>query len=191
MTTNEKVARRKLSLLDLAKAITSQLLGYSRQQFYEIRRNYQTYGAEGLLERFSPEFRERQIEVHYPGELVAVDACSRVLVRCISKPCWTVIAARLEEGSTQASCRCSRYMCSTQRNGAAFFETYEARVYTIRRTTGASSVGALAIILVSGYIELFWMNISVSRRNRPSMSRWHRCRRTCMATTHGCHIRAG
>jgi transposase InsO family protein len=26
-----------------------------------------------LLERFSPEFRERQIEVHYTGELVAVD----------------------------------------------------------------------------------------------------------------------
>ena len=26
-----------------------------------------------LLERFSPEFRERQIEVHYSGELVAVD----------------------------------------------------------------------------------------------------------------------
>ena len=139
-------------------------MGYSRQQFYEIRRNYQTYGSEGLLdklpgckgphpnrvapeieqailvfcldnptygplrvsqelvlqgiavstggvrgvwqrhdllskhdrllrlekthreqaielnddqirllERFSPEFRERQIEVHYTGELVAVD----------------------------------------------------------------------------------------------------------------------
>ncbi len=26
-----------------------------------------------LLERFSPEFRERQIEVHYTGELVAFD----------------------------------------------------------------------------------------------------------------------
>jgi len=26
-------------------------MGYSRQQFYEIRRNYQTYGAEGLLDR--------------------------------------------------------------------------------------------------------------------------------------------
>ncbi len=26
-----------------------------------------------LLERFSPEFRERLIEVHYTGELVAVD----------------------------------------------------------------------------------------------------------------------
>ena len=25
--------------------------GYSRQQFYEIRRNFQTYGAEGLIDR--------------------------------------------------------------------------------------------------------------------------------------------
>jgi transposase InsO family protein len=27
------------------------IMGYSRQQFYEIRRNYQTYGAEGLIDR--------------------------------------------------------------------------------------------------------------------------------------------
>ena len=52
MTTNEKVARRKLSLLELAKELNNvskacKLIGYSRQQFYEIRRNYQTYGAEG------------------------------------------------------------------------------------------------------------------------------------------------
>ena len=26
-------------------------MGYSRQQFYEIRRNYQTYGADGLIDR--------------------------------------------------------------------------------------------------------------------------------------------
>ena len=26
-------------------------MGYSRQQFYEIRRNFQTYGAEGLLDK--------------------------------------------------------------------------------------------------------------------------------------------
>lgn len=49
MTTNEKVARRKLSLLELAKELHNvskacQVMGYSRQQFYEIRRNYQTYG---------------------------------------------------------------------------------------------------------------------------------------------------
>ncbi len=169
MTTEEKIARRKLSLLDFAQELRNvskacKVMGYSSQQFYEIRRNYQTYGASGLLdklpgckgahpnrvspeieqaildyslqrpthgplrvsqelalrgitvssggvrgvwnwhdllskhdrllrlereqkdralglsdeqirllERFSPEFRERQIEVHHTGELVAID----------------------------------------------------------------------------------------------------------------------
>lgn len=27
------------------------IIGYSRQQFYEIRRNFQTYGADGLIDR--------------------------------------------------------------------------------------------------------------------------------------------
>lgn len=27
------------------------VMGYSRQQFYEIRRNYQTYGSQGLIDR--------------------------------------------------------------------------------------------------------------------------------------------
>ena len=44
MTTDEKVARRKLSLLELAQDLRNvskacKLMGYSRQQFYEIRRN--------------------------------------------------------------------------------------------------------------------------------------------------------
>jgi transposase InsO family protein len=169
MTTEEKIARHKLSLLDLAQELRNvskacKVMGYSRQQFYEIRRNYQTYWSSGLLdklpgckgahpnrvspeieqaildyslqrpthgplrvsqelalrgitvssggvrgvwsrhdllskhdrllrlereqkgralefsdeqirllERFSPEFRERQIEVHHTGELVAID----------------------------------------------------------------------------------------------------------------------
>ncbi len=56
MTTNEKVARRKLSILELAKDMQNvskacQVMGYSRQQFYEIRRNYQTFGAEGLMDK--------------------------------------------------------------------------------------------------------------------------------------------
>ena len=56
MTTKEKVARRKLSLLELATDLDNvskacRIMGYSRQQFYEIRRNYQTYGAEGLIDR--------------------------------------------------------------------------------------------------------------------------------------------
>lgn len=56
MTTEKKVARRKLSLLELAAEMGNvskacRVMGYSRQQFYEIRRNYQLYGAEGLIDR--------------------------------------------------------------------------------------------------------------------------------------------
>jgi len=56
MTTDKKVARRKLSLLELATEMNNvskacKIMGYSRQQFYEIRRNFQTYGADGLIDR--------------------------------------------------------------------------------------------------------------------------------------------
>lgn len=56
MTTKDKIARRKLSLLELASDLSNvsracTIMGYSRQQFYEIQRNFQTYGAEGLVDR--------------------------------------------------------------------------------------------------------------------------------------------
>ncbi len=58
MTTvqKEKIARRKLSLLQLAQELGNvskacHIVGYSRQQFYEIRRNFQLYGAEGLIDQ--------------------------------------------------------------------------------------------------------------------------------------------
>lgn len=57
MTSKDKIARRKLSLLELASELSNVsrackvMMGYSRQQFYEIRRNFQTYGAEGLVDR--------------------------------------------------------------------------------------------------------------------------------------------
>ena len=56
MTTNAKIARRKLSMLELAQELGNvsracKIMGYSRQQFYEIRRNFQTYGADGLIDR--------------------------------------------------------------------------------------------------------------------------------------------
>ena len=56
MTTKDKVARRKLSLLEIAAELSNvsracKMMGYSRQQFYEIRRNFQTYGADGLIDR--------------------------------------------------------------------------------------------------------------------------------------------
>ena len=43
-------------MLELAQEMSNvsracRIMGYSRQQFYEIRRNYQTYGAEGLIDR--------------------------------------------------------------------------------------------------------------------------------------------
>ena len=52
----EKIARRKLSLLQLAQELGNvskacRIVGYSRQHFYEIRRNFQAHGAEGLLGR--------------------------------------------------------------------------------------------------------------------------------------------
>lgn len=52
ITTEEKVARRKLSLLDLTQELRNvskacKVMGYSRQQLYEIRPNYQTYGSAG------------------------------------------------------------------------------------------------------------------------------------------------
>ena len=56
MTTEAKISRRKASMLELAQQLGNvsracRLMGYSRQQFYEIRRNFQTYGADGLIDR--------------------------------------------------------------------------------------------------------------------------------------------
>jgi len=47
MTTGAKIARRKLTLLQLAQELNNvsrdcRIVGYSRQQFYEMRRNYRT-----------------------------------------------------------------------------------------------------------------------------------------------------
>lgn len=56
MTTEEKVIRHKISLLELAKELNNvskacKMIGYSRQQFYEIKRNYQIHGIEGLIDK--------------------------------------------------------------------------------------------------------------------------------------------
>jgi len=312
MTTNEKVARRKISLQELAKELNNvskacKLIGYSRQQFYEIRRNYQTYGAEGLLdklsgckgahpnrvtpeieqaildysltrsthgplrvaqelalqginvsvggvwqchgllskydrllrlekthreqtielndeqirllERFSPEFRERQIEVHYTGELVAVDTFFvdalkgvgkvylQTVLDCYSRHAW---------GQLYTSKLPITFVHVLNETVLPFFEAHEARAYTIlsdngrefcRRPDSCSCnwrglstgpprcAGRRATALSSGYIEPCWMNTSVSRGERLGMSRWSRYRQTWIATwnttTPCCHIRAG
>lgn len=51
---HQKAARRKLNLLELAEemgnvSLACRMIGYYRQQFYEIRRNYQTYERIMLL----------------------------------------------------------------------------------------------------------------------------------------------
>lgn len=53
---SQKAARRKMSMLELAEELGNvskacKIMGYSRQQFYEIRRNFQTYGSQGLLDQ--------------------------------------------------------------------------------------------------------------------------------------------
>ena len=52
----EKIAPRKLSLLQLAQELGNvskacRIVGYSRQQFYEIRRSFQLHGADRLLDQ--------------------------------------------------------------------------------------------------------------------------------------------
>jgi len=120
MTTEEKVARRKLSLLDLAQALGNvskacKLMGYSRQQFYEIRRNYQTYGAAGLLDklpgskgphpnRVAPEVEQAILaySLQHPTHRPLRYPQRRWQGLC--KPCWTAIAGSLSDGSTIANC---------------------------------------------------------------------------------------
>jgi len=80
MTTKAKVARRKLSLLELAADLSNvskacKLMGFSRQQFYEIRRNYQTYGAEGLIDRMPGARGPHPNRVDEAVELAILEHC--------------------------------------------------------------------------------------------------------------------
>ncbi len=156
-----------------------------------------------LLERFSPEFRERQIEVHYTGELVAVDTFFvgalkgvgkvylQTVLDCYSRHAWGRLYTSKLPGTS------GHVLNETV---LPFFEAHEARVYTILSDNGASSVGALTTIptscscnwrglstgpprcadrrataLSSDCIAHCWMNTSVSRGGQPDMSRWSRC----------------
>ena len=80
MTTKDKVVRRKLSMLELAAELNNlskacRITGYSRQQFYEIRRNYQTYSAEGLLDRVPGARRAHPNRVAPEVEQTILDHC--------------------------------------------------------------------------------------------------------------------
>lgn len=240
MTTTEKVARRKLSLLELAGELRNvskacQLMGYSRQQFYEIRRNYQTYGASGLLdklpgckgphpnrvaaeietaildyslqhpshgplrvsqelalrgvtvssggvrgvwsrhdllskharllrlertqreqalelteeqvrllERFSPEFRERQIEVHHTGELVAVDTFFVGALKGIGKVYLQTVLdcySRYTWGRLYTSKLPLTAVHVLNNDVLPFFEAHQVRIETILSDNGREFCG--------------------------------------------------
>ena len=85
MTTEKKIARRKLSLLELAAELGNvskacRVMGYSRQQFYEIRRNFQTYGAQGLLDKVAG------ARPPHPNR-VADEVEQAILDHCLAHPC--------------------------------------------------------------------------------------------------------
>ena len=56
MTTQEKLARRKLSIIELAEYLKNvsqacKISGVSRQHFYDIKKAYEKDGLEGLKEK--------------------------------------------------------------------------------------------------------------------------------------------
>lgn len=85
MTANQKVAHRKLSMLQLAAELKSvseacRIMGYSRSQFYEIKRAFQTGGLEALLDKPS-----------IPGTVanrVPAEVEAKVLELSVEHPAW-------------------------------------------------------------------------------------------------------
>lgn len=80
MTTQEKLIRRKLSLLELAEFLKNvsqacKIQGCSRQHFYDIKKSYEENGLEGLKEksrrkpciknRVAPEIEEAVVKMAY------------------------------------------------------------------------------------------------------------------------------
>ena len=56
------------------------VMGHSRQQFYEIRRNFQTYGADGLFDKVA------RARVPHPNR-VAENVEKAVLDHALAHPC--------------------------------------------------------------------------------------------------------
>ncbi len=97
-----------------------------------------------LLERFSPEFRERQIEVHYTGVLMAVDTFFvgalkgvgnvylQTVLDCYSRHAWGLLyTSKLPITSVHV----------LNETVLPFFEAHEARVYTILSDNGHEFCG--------------------------------------------------
>ena len=80
MTTQEKLIKRKLSIIELAEFLNNvsqacKIHGVSRQHFYDIKKAYEEHGLEGLKEktrrkpcpknRVAPEVEEAVIKMAY------------------------------------------------------------------------------------------------------------------------------
>ena len=110
MTTEKKVARRKLTLLELASQLGNvskacRIVGYSRQQFYEIRRNFQTYGADGLLDRIAGPRNPHPNRVGEDVEKAILDHClgpTPVTAPCGSPTSWRRPASRCRRAGCAA-----------------------------------------------------------------------------------------
>lgn len=96
MTTQEKLTRKKLSLLELAEFLTNvsqacRINGCSRQHFYDVKQAYEEHGLEGLKEksrrqpclknRVAPEVEEAVVQtaIEYPayGQVRAANELKR------------------------------------------------------------------------------------------------------------------
>ena len=100
-----------------------------------------------LLKRVSPEFRKRQIEVHYTGEQVAVDTFFVGALKGVGKVYLQTVLDyynRQTWGRLYTSKLPVTSVHVLNKTVLPFFEAHEARVYTI-----ISSVGDVTIIPTS------------------------------------------
>ena len=135
MTTKGKIARRKLSLLELASELSNvsracKVMGYSRQQFYEIRRNFQTYGAEGLIDRL-PGARGP-----HPNR-VAAEIEAAVLDHALIHPCNGAVQLELEPRLKDPQVSADGIRGVWQRHGLL---TKHERLLRLEKTTAERTV---------------------------------------------------
>lgn len=195
--------------IELAKDLQNvskacKVMGYSRQQFYEIRRNYQTFGSEGLIDKLPgprgphPNRVSEEIEAailehsHAQGGRQGLSAvCHRLLqplclgppvtpINCLSRQstCSTTTCCPSSRLTTPRSARCS---ATTAGNSVgARTSTRMNCSFSSKRSSIAPPRfgGHKAMGSSSGFTAHCWMSTSAFR-GAPSGTRlWKRCRRT-------------